>query len=398
MHIRQNLDQFNKDQLSQKFSVLYVEDQKDIRDEFVDILSLFVDEIVTARDGQEGLEKYRQKRPDLIISDIQMPLMTGLEMIKKIRETDTETPIIVSTAFNENKYLIEAIDLGVEYYLLKPVMLDKLENRLSIVKKRLLQERELHSYHSYLEERVEKEISLREAKESLLIQQNKSAEVGQMVSVIAHQWKQPLHYLHLLIEDLALEFDYQALSKEYIDDFVKKGTDRIGFLSKTMDNFLNFYKGDSEIKEFSVANVTNEIVSFLLDPFRSLGINLIVNVEKDFQLRGIENEFQQVILNIINNAKEAIVERKKTQSMIRVDISVHDEQGLISISDDAGGIPEDIIEDIFKLEYTTKTNGNGIGLYLVQKIAVQRFKGTVEANNTEEGACFTLTFNTVKGK
>lgn len=392
------MNQFNKDQLSQKFSVLYVEDQKDIQNEFVDILSLFVDEIVTACDGQEGLEKYRQKKPDLIISDIQMPVMTGLEMIKKIRETDTQTPIIVTTAFNDNKYLIEAIDLGVEYYLLKPVMLDKLQNRLSVIKERLLQRRELGAYHSYLEERVQKEIALREAKESLLIQQNKSAEVGQMVSVIAHQWKQPLHYLYLLIEDLALEFDYQALSKEYIDDFVKKGTDRIGFLSKTMDNFLNFYKGDSEIKDFSVTNVTSEIVSFLLDPFKSLGINLVVNVEKDFQLRGIENEFQQVILNIINNAKEAIVERKKTSSIISVDISVHNAQGIISITDDAGGIPEDIIEDIFKLEYTTKTNGNGIGLYLVQKITVQRFKGTIEVNNTDSGACFTLTFDTVRGE
>lgn len=392
------MSQFNKDQLSQKFSVLYVEDQKDIRDEFVDILSLFVDETVTACDGQEGLEKYRQKKPDLIISDIQMPVMTGLEMIKKIRETDIQTPIIVTTAFNDNKYLIEAIDLGVEYYLLKPVMLDKLQNRLSVIKERLLQQRELEAYHSYLEERVEQEITLREAKESLLIQQNKSAEVGQMVSVIAHQWKQPLHYLNLLIEDLALEFDYQALSKKYIDDFVKKGTDRIGFLSKTMDNFLNFYKGSSEIKDFSVSSVTHEIVSFLFDPFKSLGINLIVNVEKDFQLRGIENEFQQVILNIINNAKEAIVERKKTSSMICVDISVYNAQGVISITDDAGGIIEDIIEDIFKLEYTTKTNGNGIGLYLVQKIAVQRFKGTIEVNNTDSGARFTLTFNTVRGE
>lgn len=392
------MELFNKDQLSQKFSVLYVEDQEDIQDEFVEILSLFIDETVTASNGQEGLQMYRQKKPDLIITDIQMPVMTGLEMIKEIRQVDTETPIIVTTAFNDNKYLIEAIDLGIEYYLLKPVMLTKLEDRLSVIKKRLLQDRELEAYHSYLQERVQEEIALREAKESLLIQQNKSAEVGQMVSVIAHQWKQPLHFLHLLLEDLALEFDYQPLSKAYIDDFVKKGTDRIGFLSKTMDNFLHFYKGSSETKDFSVAGVTNEIVLFLFEPFKSLGIDLVVNVHKDFQLRGIDNEFQQVILNIINNAKEAIVEQKKTRSEICVDISVHEEQGILRITDSAGGIPENIIKDIFKLEYTTKSNGNGIGLYLVQKIAVQRFKGTIEVDNTDAGASFTLTFNAVSGE
>ena len=194
-----------------------------------------------------------------------------------------------------------------------------------------------------------------------------------------------------------MEYDYQPLSKAYIDDFIKKGTQRIGFLSKTMDNFLNFYKSSSDLRLFSVSKITHEITAFLLEPFKSLGINLVINVEKDFLLKGIENEFQQVILNIINNAKEAIQEQKKTSSTISVDILEQGEQGLIIIKDDAGGIPEAILNDIFKLEYTTKVNGNGIGLYLVQKIVTQRFKGTVDVKNNDSGACFTLRFNSAKG-
>lgn len=396
------MSNFSKNQISHKFSVLYVEDQKEIAEEFIEILSLFVDDIITASNGEEGLKKFNEHLPDIIISDIQMPIMTGLEMIRKIRLSDKEIPIIVTSAFNDNMYLMEAIDLGVEYYLLKPVMVNKLEERLESVQKRVMQKRELDAYHLFLEERVEEEIALREAKESLLIQQNKAAEVGQMVSVIAHQWKQPLHYLNLLIEDLAMEYDYQPLSKAYIDDFIKKGTQRIGFLSKTMDNFLNFYKSSSDVRLFSVSKITHEISAFLLEPFKSLGISLVINVEKDFLLKGIENEFQQVILNIINNAKEAIQEqkkkkKKKTSSTISVDILEQGEQGLIIIKDDAGGIPEAILDDIFKLEYTTKVNGNGIGLYLVQKIVTQRFKGTVDVKNNDSGACFTLRFNSAKG-
>ena len=385
---------FDKKEINHTFSVLYVEDQKDIQEEFVDILSLFVDNVILASNGQEGLEKYHEHLPDIIITDIQMPVMSGLDMIKEIRNKDMETPIILTTAFNENSYLLDAISLGVEHYLLKPIMLPRLQERLEIIKKRLLQQRELEIYHIYLEDKVEEEISLREDNEALLIQQNKAAEVGQMVSVIAHQWKQPLHYLLLLIEDMQMEYDYQPLSKEYIKDFVKKGTDRIRFLSTTMDNFLHFYKSKTDAQHFAVSRVVEEIASFLSEPFKALGISLNIRVEKGFALYGIENEFQQVILNLINNAKEAFEGQKKEHAEIIVTISSRDTKGIVMIEDNAGGIPKKVIDNIFKLEYTTKKTGNGIGLYLVEKIITQRFKGLISVCNSENGAAFTLEFIT----
>lgn len=383
---------FDKNKVNRHICVLYVEDQTDIQEEFVDILSLFVDEIFVASNGEEGLRIYREKLPDIIISDIQMPLMSGLQMIKKIREENKDIPVILTTAFNDNKYLIEAIGLGVEHYLLKPVMLDQLQTRLDTIKKRLMQQRELDVYQLYLEERVEEEVALREEKESLLVQQNKAAEVGQMVSVIAHQWKQPLHYLHLLIEDLGMEHDYQPLSREYIDDFIAKGLNRIDFLSETMDNFLRFYKSDTAIKRFSVSTVVQEIAAFLLLPYKALGICLHIDVHNDFSLQGIENEFQQVVLNLVNNAKEAFEGKKSAEKKITVSLSIKKKQGFLVIEDSAGGINEEIIGDLFKLEYTTKKNGNGIGLYLVEKIVTKRFGGDVSVTNSDQGACFTLAF------
>lgn len=377
-------------------SVLYVEDQIDIQKEFAEILSLYVDEIHVASNGEEGVQSYQKTHPDIIITDIQMPKMTGLEMIEAIRETDQETPIIVTSAYNDSKYLLDAINMGVEHYLLKPVMIDKLENHLERIKKALMQKRELEAYQLYLEDKLEEEVALREAKEALLIEQNKSYEVGQMVGIIAHQWKQPLHYLNLLIEDLGMEYEYQPLSKEYIKDFTQKGTDKVKFLSETMDNFLNFYKSDTNVQTFSINKVTHDISMFLDMSFQSLGITINIIRKDDFTLHGIKNEFQQVLLNIINNAKEAFDGQKRSDAIITVNISTHEGKGVIAIEDNAGGIPEAILEDIFDLEYTTKENGNGIGLYLVKKIVTQRFNGTIEATNTQTGARFNLTFSLSK--
>ncbi len=391
------LKHFKNFNINEHISVLYVEDQIDIQEEFVDILQLLIDEIHVASNGQQGLDQYHKRLPDIIITDIQMPLMSGLEMVKKIRERDQDIPIVITSAFEESKYLLEAIDLGVEYYLLKPVMLDKLQERLNLIKKRIMQKRELEAYQLYLEDRIEEEIALSEAKEALLIEQNKSSEVGQMVSIIAHQWKQPLHYLNLLIEDLGMEYEYQPLSKEYINDFVKKGTKRVNFLSETMDNFLNFYRSETEIKEFSLSKVIHEISKFLGMSFKSLGITIDITVREDFSLHGIENELQQVILNLINNAKEAFEGQKRADAKISIEILKKSDKGVVIVQDNAGGIPSDAIKKIFNIEYTTKENGNGIGLYLVKKIVEERFKGSVDVSNTPSGACFNLTFDIEQG-
>lgn len=383
---------FNKEALNKKFKVLYVEDQADIRDEFQELLSLYVDEVVTADNGEDGLKKYYDFLPDIIVTDIQMPIMNGLKMIEAIRENDSETPIIVTSAFNDNKYLLEAIGLGVEHYILKPVMLKVLEEKLTKIKSYVMQKRELDAYQLYLEDRVEEEIAAREAKESLLISQNRDAEIGQMVSVIAHQWKQPLHYLYFLIDDLGFEFSQNNLNQKSIDQFIEKGIQKVEFLTQTMDSFLRFYKTTTKINTFMVEHLVNDIVFFLLDPFQSMGVDLYVEIEKDFALKGIENELQQIILNLVNNAKEAFDGQKKLDAKVVIRVAQEGQEGLLEVSDNAGGIPEDIIDKICDMEYTTKEKGNGIGLYLVKKIVTQRFNGTLDVSNTVEGACFSMRF------
>ena len=388
---------FKKINTNEHISVLYVEDQIDIQEELSDILSMFVDEVHIASNGKEGLEVFQKINPDLIITDIQMPVMTGLEMISEIRKKNKTIPIIVTSAFNKTDYLLKAIDLGVEHYLLKPIMVNKLENCLNKIKTYLFQQRELEAYQHYLEDRVEEEVVLREAKEALLIEQNKSYEIGQMVSVIAHQWKQPLHYLNLLIEDLGMEYDYQPLTPEYIKDFIQKGTNRIQFLANTMDNFLSFYKTNKNKTNFFISHVVKEVALFLEMSYKSQGIHIDIIIKDDYALYGIENEFQQVVLNLINNAKEAFDGQKRIDAKITIVISIDEKKGKLTIKDNAGGIKYENISKIFQLEFTTKEGGNGIGLYLVKKIVEERFKGSIIVSNQEEGAQFELEFNINEG-
>jgi YesN/AraC family two-component response regulator len=386
------MSSFDKSQVRDTFSLLYVEDEADIRDIMLEILELFTDEVHVAGNGKEGLEAYDKFFPDIIITDIQMPMMTGLEMITEIRKRDKDIPIIVTTAFNDTNYLLDSIKQGVDHYLLKPVVVDQLQEKLDKVKKQIMQRRELDAYHLYLEDRVEEEISQREMKEALLLRQNKDVELGQMVSIIAHQWKQPLHYLHLLIEDLGFEYK-EGLSQEFVDDFVNKGLGRVNFLSETMDNFLRFYKSDHRIKNFTVADVLNEVNFFLSSLFEALGIKIDINIVKDFSLKGSKNEFQQMILNLLNNAKEAFASQKKEGAKIVVTVDVPELKPRVTVRDNAGGIPDEIRDDIFGMEYTTKKDGNGIGLYLVQQIMQKGFSGSVTVKNEEGGACFTLIFD-----
>lgn len=126
-----------------KISILYVEDDEDIRSELVEVLELEFKQVVVAEDGEEGLELFKQYYPDIVVSDIQMPKMDGLEMCEEIRKLDPDVPVIITTAFNEPSFLIKAIDIGVDKYVVKPIDIIKLEETLLRCSKFVFQNRKI---------------------------------------------------------------------------------------------------------------------------------------------------------------------------------------------------------------------------------------------------------------
>jgi two-component system, sensor histidine kinase and response regulator len=373
---------------SKKITLLYVEDEQSILDELIPILERYVDSVYSAKNGEEALRIYHKIGPDIILTDLEMPIMNGLEFIKKIREVDTKVPVLINTAFNENRFLQDAIFLNVRHYLLKPINIKHLKEILSHIKDELYRDRELIAYRTSLEVQVNKAINESKHKSQLLAQQNKSAEIGTMMCVVAHQWKQPLNVLSLIIQDVKEAYTEEEIDSNYINDFIKDGMNSVNFMSETITHLLSFYQDKGSIKPFSVKDSVNAIIQIFAPALEKHRICIDVVVVQDFTLLAIENDLMQVILNLVANAKDAI-EAKALQSG-KIVITIDNK--CITVEDNGGGLKEDILEKIFEMNYTTKEGGSGIGLSLVKSLVEDKLHGNISVENIQEGARFTVLF------
>ncbi len=234
-----------------------------------------------------------------------------------------------------------------------------------------------------------KEINLQNEREKRLVHQNKLASMGEMIGNIVHQWRQPLNSLNINIENL--EFDYKdgVIDKEFVDKFIIQQTDTLHFMNKTIDDFRNFFRIDKEKVSFSVKEAIKKSVNIQSAYLKDHAIILNIT-EEDFNVNGVESEFQQVIMNLISNAKDAIIESGQKNGQI--DISLIDNK--VTVIDNGGGIPDDIIERIFESYYTTKEQdkGTGVGLYMSKMIIEDTMGGKISVANVDGGTKFTIDF------
>jgi len=227
-----------------------------------------------------------------------------------------------------------------------------------------------------------------ELQEKRLIQQSKLASMGEMIGAIAHQWRQPLNELSIRIQKLKYRFADDEENKEYISEFIEKNKKTIDFMSKTIDDFRNFFRIDKEKNRFDINKSIEEVVSILSSQLKNNHIDLILNGQTFF-FKGFKTEFQQVIINTISNSKDALVKNKIKNPKIQINIK----QGSIEIIDNAGGIESSIIDRIFEPYFTTKEQGEGtgIGLYMSKMIIEDNMGGKIEAKNIEDGLAITIT-------
>lgn len=246
-----------------------------------------------------------------------------------------------------------------------------------------------------LNKNLEKEVNVRveelRQKDYMLIQQSRIASMGEMISAIAHQWRQPLNSLGIMVQDTAFTYSDGELDETYIKEFVKKAMQQINFMSKTIDDFRNFLKPDKGKTIFSPATKIKEIMDILAVQLKNheIGISL---TEADGAVEGYDKEFGQVILNILNNAKDAFVENKTLSPFIKITESVQGDSFVISIEDNAGGIPKDIVERVFEPYFSTKEEGKGtgIGLYISKMIIESNMNGILSVQNIGDGARFVI--------
>uniref|UniRef100_C6E954 histidine kinase n=1 Tax=Geobacter sp. (strain M21) TaxID=443144 RepID=C6E954_GEOSM len=228
--------------------------------------------------------------------------------------------------------------------------------------------------------------------EQLLIRQGRLAAMGEMIANIAHQWRQPLNTLGLIIQELPTYQERNLLTRDYLEGSVSRAMQVINYMSQTIDGFRNFFGPDKEHQTFLASEVLEKTVSILDAAFAELNLELVVRVDREAVVQGIPNEYSQVLLNILMNAKDALLERKVEHPKVEVRLFKEGEKAVVTITDNAGGIPPEIMDRIFDPYFTTKgpDKGTGIGLFMSKTIIEKNMKGSLTVINQPEGAQFRI--------
>ena len=257
----------------------------------------------------------------------------------------------------------------------------------------------LKNLNQTLKQKVEQEHQLNREKDNQLIQQSRLAQMGEMISMIAHQWRQPLGAIaattidmQMKIElntyDLSIEEDKEKYQK-YLYDELESVNSYVQNLSTTIDDFRNFYKPNKEVATTTFENICTKSLNIIKGSLMNEQIQLIYEYKSNEELKMYENEMMQVVLNILQNA----LENFKDQNINNPYIIIKTEGKTLEIYDNGGGIDDEIIKNIFDPYFSTKQNknGTGLGLYMSKMIVEEHHNGTLSVENTDDGICFKIT-------
>lgn len=228
--------------------------------------------------------------------------------------------------------------------------------------------------------------------EQMLIQQSKMAAMGEMIGHIAHQWRQPLTALTAVIHNINQSYQDHQLDRAVIEEYVEQGTLLAEKMSDTIDDFRDFFKPNKRKVLFNVKETVNGTLELLQATLNNSHIAIDISGDERLTVYGFENEYSQVLLNIINNSRDALVDNKTPDARITITYGREGDNAVIRVRDNAGGIPEAIIDKIFGPYFSTKTDrsGTGIGLYMAQTIIEKNMEGKIRAYNEAGGAVFEI--------
>ena len=229
------------------------------------------------------------------------------------------------------------------------------------------------------------------SQEQLLHLQARQATMGEMIGAIAHQWKQPLNLLALQVQDLESLFEEGALDGQALKATVKIVMDQVGYMSATIDDFRRFFDPSDKAECFQVSDAIDDAINLVGRQYKSRGIEIRFSGAQPLVLNGRRNDFVQVLLVLLSNAKDAIAALDKPGGSIEIDLKQAQGAIQLTVQDNGGGMPQGVLDKLFTPYMTTKKEGTGIGLYIARRI-VEKMGGCIQAANRGEGAVFSLVF------
>jgi len=284
------------------------------------------------------------------------------------------------------------------FFIYRQYLLHKTNNMLEMRVHN--QTKQLQSINENLEERIAQEVEKSKKIEHQLYETEKLAAMSEMIGNIAHQWRQPLSIISSSSTGILTRKKYGALTDKKLEKSMRDINDSAQFLSKTITDFSSMLKGDVSIESFNLTHNLKKCFSIENSMLEMYDIRLIENYNDNIVLQSYPNSLIQCMINIINNAKDVLIEKEISNSLIIVTTCIEDENAVITIQDNAGGIPKDVIGHIFEAYFTTKhkSQGTGLGLNMTYTMITNEMKGSIVAINNEfeyenesyMGALFTI--------
>lgn len=356
-------------------------------------------EIHQANCGIDGIELFRKffnqgKAIPVCIIDMRMPNgIDGLETASRIKAIDPDVNIIISTAYSDKSLLeiTEQIQNNI-YYVRKPFNSEEIYQlvySLSLSYKALKAYQELNIK---LENRVKSEVEKSRQKDAIMLHQAKLASHGETISNIAHQWRQPLSSLAMVLNKMKLRMtESDSNDKEYFIDNIFSALNSIEYMSQTINDFRSQVEPNNEKIFFRISEVIDKCILLVNKSLTAANISIVFNPSNDTNIVGYPEDIKQILLVLLNNAKDAIQSQNK-QGIIQIRVEEQETKCCIYVSDNGGGVKNGDIDHVFEPYFTTKhkSQGTGLGLYMASRIAQERLNGSIQVYNEDKGACFCL--------
>lgn len=251
---------------------------------------------------------------------------------------------------------------------------------------------QLKSFNAALEERVRSEVQKNIEKDIHLMHQARLAQMGEMISMIAHQWRQPLNIISAAATDMDIKMEFNTLDNETSKKHIETINSLTQHLSSTVDDFRDFFKVTKDMEFTSLKEVVATTLKIVGEFVANKNITIITDIKSSETFKSYPNELKQVLLNLIKNAEDILLERKINDARITIKSFSDDHHFYLEVCDNGGGVPEALIDNIFDAYFSSKSQdlGSGLGLYMSKVIIEEHCGGTLSVENAEEGACFCI--------
>lgn len=289
---------------------------------------------------------------------------------------------ILNATFTFGSFAVMLILMG--YYFITMREITQLQTNYFVEK--------LNTHQHVLEEQVEKEVSKRQEKEHILSHQARLAAMGEMISNITHQWRQPLTAISNIVQEMQDAYKHHELDDKAMQTNTQNIRTQLNLMSHTIDDFRNFFSPSKISTIFFAKDQVKTTLMMLRGMLQKHNISVDLYIDGDTAIQGYANEYNHVLINIFNNARDVFIERSIETPRLSIHVNDENNRSVVTISDNAGGIPIEYLDKIFDPYFTTKDekHGTGIGLYMCKQIIENNMHGHFSVHNNEDGAVFTI--------